>query len=76
MRVGMLSLWTIYFNPSDYPGLYVTRRFDIIRGSGPEPDETVFIGATLEGARRAIPTGATNVGREPDDEPQIVETWL
>jgi hypothetical protein len=71
-----LETYTIYHDPTDYPGRYVVRRFVVAAGH-PIPDLTPIIVTTsrLE-ARNAIPRGLTCFPRDPTDEPAIVETWL
>lgn len=72
-----LPLYTITHSPSDYPGMYVTRRHVV----GPT-GEVVFdadplaVTETLNAARRAVPAGLYNLGREPHDDSVIVETWV
>lgn len=73
----VLPLYTIYFSPSDVPGKYVVRRFRVT-GSVREPviDHAAIVCDTLTEARAAIPEGLFNLGRNANDEPQIVETWI
>jgi len=71
-----LTLWTIYHNPSDYPGKYVARRFVVERGLGLKAAREVLIADTLEAIRARLPPGLYCLGRQPGDEPQIVETWI
>lgn len=70
-----LSMWTVYYNPTDAPGLFVVRRFNITK-AGAEASRVSFSALTLRDARSYIPPGLHNLGREPGDEPQIVETWV
>lgn len=74
---SQLEQWVIYHNTTDFPGLYVARRWFVGRG-GIEPDATAYTCETLEQARdiveQACP-GAYNLGRAPDDDPTIVEVW-
>lgn len=73
-----MSTWTIYYNPSDLPGHYVVRRFDIMQGET-EPVPALqyhYAGVSLEGARESLPPGLTPIPRSPADDPAIVETWL
>ena len=72
---GTLSLWTVYDNPSDMPGMFVARRFDIGRGEAVWTDICV-IASTLDGVRELIPQGLHCMPRADGDEPQIVETWI
>lgn len=67
-----MILYCIYFNPSDFPGKYVVRKFE-----GMVPDESaLIITNTLEDARSVIPKYAVMLTRAEDDDPVIVETWL
>ncbi len=70
-----LSMWTIYEKPLDYPDHFVVRKH-IVRGGETFPTHTVVITETLEAARKAVPPGLHNLGRQPEDEAQIVETWV
>ena len=36
----------------------------------------MIVGPSLEFVRGMLPRGLFNLGREPNDEPQIVETWV
>jgi hypothetical protein len=70
------SMFTVYWNPKDYPGKYVVRRHVVSR-HGAVPMEVVAIADTLEEARRPIQYLHLHcLGREPGDESQIVETWI
>ena len=72
----MLEIFTIYFNPIDFPGKYVVRRFQIER-AGPIADaEPLIVCDTLDEARNAIPDGLYCMPRQERDDPQIVENWL
>lgn len=74
---GELETWTIYKSPSDYPGLFVLRRFRIKPAGVVVADVRPWgIAKTLEDVRKSLPEGLYNVGRRKDDEPQIVETWV
>lgn len=73
-----LDMLTIYESPSDYPGRFVVRRFQITAG-GMRPDQfPLAVVATLAEAREAVqrshPT-AVRLSRVEGDDPIIVETW-
>ncbi|MDH3379020.1 MAG: hypothetical protein OEQ39_19015 [Gammaproteobacteria bacterium] len=73
---GALELWTIYKDPSDYPGRYLVRRFVSVKGFLVVDDEPLAVVEDLAAARLALPPYAThNFGRMVDDQPHIVETW-
>ena len=70
-----LSMWTIYERPRDYPTHFVTRRIDVHQGFTVHTDD-FHLCSSLEVARQHVPGSAVNIGREPADDPVIVETWL
>lgn len=77
MRDGdALRIWTLYENPSDFPGMFVLRECAVMPGgelrhlcawssSRPEP---------LRERMQAL--GLVRLVRSPNDEPHIVETWI
>jgi hypothetical protein len=75
-----LRIYTIYWNPRDFPLRYVARghRIDGDR-SGPD-SEPVAVVASLEAVRAAIrrvdPRVNVRFPRADADEPQIVESWM
>lgn len=71
----VLPIWTIYDNPSDYPGKYVLRRSVAARGFV-ITDPVCYVSDTLDAARKMLPPGLFRLDRQPGDEVQIVETWL
>lgn len=75
MTNGTLAIWTVYKHPKDYPNDYVARKHTI-GAFGSHPSVEMFAADTLEEIRALIPLGLVCLGRAPDDEAQIVETWL
>jgi hypothetical protein len=73
----VLSMWTVYNSPSDYPGKVVARRFDITDGDVAASD-SIIVMDDLDVLRRAlaIDMRLTCLSRSPGDDPVIVETWL
>ena len=72
----MLTMFTVYERPTDYPNAYVVRRFEI-RPGGPEAGRLLGVVDTLEQARALIPASAdARLPRAADDPPQVVETWV
>lgn len=77
--INELPIWTIYENPSDYPGKFVVRRGAVMQGGtyylDPAPS---FVGDSLAEARASLPheRGLVRMSRSPGDAPQIVEVWL
>jgi hypothetical protein len=66
-----MNLFVIYFDTTDYPRVYVVRRWVY-----EEPHELIGMGGTLEEARGLIPAGLHNLGREAEDDGKIVEVWI
>jgi hypothetical protein len=80
MKRGALSLWTIYEKPLDHPDGFLARRFEILKGeilkgeSAPTEDHLT---GELEHIRLIFTrAGLYRLSRSPDDEPQVVETWV
>jgi hypothetical protein len=77
----VMTQWVVYFNPSDFPGLFVVRPWDIVKGS-PEPvarRAEHWVCGSLEEARALIlrgDPGLVCLARDPSDPPPIVEVWL
>jgi hypothetical protein len=67
----MLDVWIVYDSPSDFPGKFVARRFQV---KTPTPD--VLVADTLEGLRKLLPQGLVRLERTPHDQPHIVEVWV
>lgn len=74
--MNVLSFWTIYDKPDDYPHCFVARRFEVRRGIA-EPFRTAdaIISADLEAVRSQLPQGLSLIPRELNDAPHIVESW-
>jgi hypothetical protein len=72
----VLSTWTIYHNPLDYPGMWVLRRWDVIPGGGLRPHGQACICYSLEHARAGVPEGLVCFPRNEADDPAIFETWI
>lgn len=73
-----LELWTIYEHPSDFPHDFVLRR-SVVLNLPPRvvhDAEPTALTDTLEEARSYLPRGLFCLGREPADDPVIVEVWI
>lgn len=66
-----LYLWTVYFNPADFPGEYVARCWAL-----DQPTDFIIRASTLEALRSMLPAGLYRMDRTPGDNPVIVETWF
>lgn len=73
---AFMILYTIYERPSDHPSHFVVRGHEILRKGGTRPQTDFKLADTLDEARRCIPPGYVNIGREPEDDSSIVETWI
>ena len=72
-----LSVWTVYFNPRDFPGKYVARRFNLFRGEmEPKASNEHFVANSIDEVRRLLPMGLVCLQRSDGDDAKIVETWL
>lgn len=72
-----ISLWTIYHGAADHPHGYIARRFEIALSGEPRPTADVMVEPELGALRdRLVARGLVNLGRDPDEEPQILETWI
>lgn len=76
----VMSMWTIYDHPLDYPEGFIARRFEIshskVPGEGIAVTTDTLRGLTLDDVRLQLPEGMVVISRSPKDEPQILETWL
>ena len=67
-----LEIWTVYVNPTDYPGKVVARLW-----INDTPTEKVMIADRLQTIRsRLANKGFVRLARQPEDDAKIVETWL
>lgn len=66
-------MWTIYDHPRDFPGHFVIR---VWYGAFVTPE--IWLRPTLEAAREVVWAngGGFCFLRDPNDEPQIVESWI
>jgi hypothetical protein len=74
-----LELFTIYDRPADFPHSVVCRRFRVFSGRLEADPLPCVIGHDLIFVREALRLehpGLVCIGREPGDEPSVVETWL
>jgi hypothetical protein len=67
-----LAIWTVYRDPSDYPGKYVVRKSLVPGGITNE----MFVADNLAEARALVPPGLYRLPRQRGDDSVIVECWL
>lgn len=66
--------WTIYDHPADWPFGAVVRRFNWA-----QPTLVALYGTSVEHVRRMLldrEPWLACIPRQPEDDPNIVETWL
>ena len=72
----VLSIWTIYDHPKDFPNTFVARRHESSR-AGSQPTGDCIVSPDLERLREhLIELGLGCIPRSPYDDPNIVESWL
>lgn len=72
-----MSLWSIYDHPKDFPHCFVARRYEITRGQGPIATQDHVTATSCDELRdRFASQGMMCLPRVPEDDPNIVETWL
>lgn len=73
---SVLSIWTIYDHPKDFPGGYVARRWDVTP-VGSKPTCEHIYSDDLEQLRDEMATRMlTCIPRQDLDDPVILESWL
>jgi hypothetical protein len=74
----MMTMWTIYDHPKDYPEVYVAREWVIDDDAYPRSTASVMIAGDIEILREILLTqmGRTCIARSDQDDPKIVETWV
>jgi hypothetical protein len=78
VKRDMVSGWTVYDHPKDYPNTFVARFF-VCRHGDPEPlpTDNHIVSPTLEDIRTIMRSaGLVPIRRLDDDDPKIVEVWL
>jgi hypothetical protein len=72
-----MNTYAIYYNPTDYPGFYVCRRWaSSAAGIVPDP-EPLMMCQDIERIRELLGyMGLVRLMPAEGDDPVIVETWL
>ena len=73
---NVLIIWTVYDHPTDYPDNFVARRSECRPHGVIVNTQDMFIADTLSEVRQLLPRGLIHIGRDPRDDPKIVEVWL
>jgi hypothetical protein len=69
-----LLIWTMYERPRDFPNSFICRPFSSKNGAEPLPE--YMQADSLKELRAQLPDGLTCMQRHPNDDANIVETWL
>lgn len=69
-----IPMWTIYNRPCDYPKGYIARKFWVTSKSTTPTEQTIT--GDLNFIRSELPPGLVCFHRDPNDEPDVVETWM
>lgn len=72
----MIRLIAIYEHPRDFPHSFVARLWVAGAPGIYVSGEPCAVAPSLEDARKAVPTGFSRYGRDPQDDPVIVEVWI
>jgi hypothetical protein len=71
----LLSHYSIYDRPADYPEEFVCRRWDLSPDGDIRPGPLVARGTLLD-CLHAMPPGLTRLDPFPGDAPCLRETWI
>lgn len=75
----ILTVWTIYDHPRDFPDSFVVRKWQVFGDRMhpvPMPDGQASLHESLEAARESLPRGLTCIPRSDEDDLTIHETWI
>ena len=76
MADDVLTLYVVYDHPADFPESYVVRGRNISDGVDLHARDVICC-AKVEPLREALRRkGLTCIGRQPEDDPVILEVWL
>jgi hypothetical protein len=71
-----LYIYTIYDHPRDHPNHFVVRRRIIGKGIVTIDMEYLVLSDSLQQARESLPAHLVFIGREQQDDPVIVESYI
>jgi hypothetical protein len=72
----LLTMWTIYDHPIDFPNGFVAREWVIPKDGPPRPVGKPITADSLDLVRAALPPDLYCLGRSDPDDSVIVETWI
>ena len=71
-----MPMYVIYDRPSDHPDGFVVREWFVCPGKLLPSTLMGEATASLEDARKLVPQGLVNIGRQEGDDAKIVEVWV
>jgi hypothetical protein len=71
-----LTAYAIYDHPKDHPRFWVVREWQLVTSESHPLAGPVCLANSLEEARAMMPAELVRLGRNPQDDPCLVETWL
>jgi hypothetical protein len=71
-----LSIWTIYYRPTDYPDGYIARRHEVLASGPLATDDTVKADDLWTLRKHFTQAGLSCINRHAQDDAKIVESWL
>lgn len=75
-NASVLTIYTIYEHPRDYPNQYVARPWWIRDDGSLLKSTKVLLADSLDELRGMLPPGLCHMPRTPSDDPCIVECWF
>lgn len=72
----VITMWTIYKHPTDYPDYYVVRACEVFSDGSIVHSPDCSLHETLWQARESLPPNLYNLGRMKEDDPVIKESWI
>jgi len=72
----ILSGWTVYDHPSDYPDEFVARRWIASKGGVIATAEILTSPAIVRLRAKLIQKGLYRLERSPGDDAKIIEVWI
>ena len=73
---GILSIWTVFDHPSDFPHTFVARRFEAGKGTSGGPTDDVITGDLAMIRTSMEMCGLFRMQRAPIDPLNVIETWM
>jgi hypothetical protein len=72
----VMSMWTVYDHPKDFPNTFVARRYMISRGTAGATND-IIVSPQLAPLREVLAIkGLIPIARSEGDDPKIVESWI